>query len=158
VGESRRSVLKTSESAAPPARLNHLLASLGKGAPAGRISTQREVRLASVDGQLAPGIGARLCVRCLTSTRYKVLRCTQRLRTAKLSIIAAGICWSYATLYSSMRRFVFRILLLLEAPNTIDLMSFWRQTYSIASRGLIAPEARTDIATGLNLRDAMAFS
>ncbi len=60
----------------------------GKGAPAGRISTQREVRLASVDGQLAPGIGARLCVRCLTRTRYKVL---SELHTNSNGVIPAAM-------------------------------------------------------------------
>src|ERR1700730_10940716 len=51
-----------------------------------------------------------------------------------------------------MSRFVFRMLLLLDAPNTIDSIFFLLQTYSMASRGSIAPEAKTDIATGLNLR------
>ena len=36
----------------------------------------------------------------------------------------AETCGAYATLRSSMSRFVFRMLLLLDAPNTIDSIFF----------------------------------
>jgi hypothetical protein len=43
----------------------------------------------------------------------------------------------------------------LDAPNTMASILGWRQTYSIASRGAIAPDASTDIATGRNRRCAI---
>ena len=45
-----------------------------------------------------------------------------------------------------------------DAPNTIDSICGWPHTYSSASRGAIAPEANTDIATGRKRRSAMVFS
>ena len=53
---------------------------------------------------------------------------------------------------------VWRMFERLEAPNTIDLMAFWPQTYSSASRAGSAPEANTDMATGRKRRVAIARS
>ena len=59
---------------------------------------------------------------------------------------------------SSISTLVCLMLARLEAPKTIDLMAGWRHTYSIASRGEIAPEASTDIATGRKRRVAIVAS
>src|ERR1700733_11786361 len=59
---------------------------------------------------------------------------------------------------SSMSFFVCTILPRLDAPNTIDSIFGCWQTYSIASRGGIAPDARTDIAIGRNRRVAIILS
>ena len=45
-----------------------------------------------------------------------------------------------------------------DAPKTMDLILGWAQTYSIASRGGIAPDANTDMAIGLKLRVAITSS
>ena len=56
--------------------------------------------------------------------------------------------------YSSISCRVDRMLVRLDAPKTIDSMFGCAQTHSIASRGGIAPEAKTDIAIGRNRRSA----
>jgi len=53
---------------------------------------------------------------------------------------------------------VCRIFFRLEAPKTIDSISFFAHMYSSASSGAIAPEANTDIATARNFFVAMVFS
>ena len=45
-----------------------------------------------------------------------------------------------------------------EAPKTMASICGCLQTYSIASRGAMAPDANTDIATGLKRRVAIVFS
>ena len=46
----------------------------------------------------------------------------------------------------------------LDAPNTIDWICGWRQTYSMAARGSIAPDASTDIAISRQRRSRIVFS